>query len=311
MIKIYKRIRKELRPLKRFGRRMYNNLHFFFFEDVAEVKKDMYWRIKDDTIEDLFYEFEEDKHIFPSLDIYTADATVDLLLKEPKSFCRLGDGEIGIMKGGNSMFQTYDPNLAAELKALLTEEYDNMYVGINRCYFQSPVVNSENNHRYYRIYGTELRRFFLKYCNPKNIYIDAAFPCAYFRFTESYDFARHYEKRMQLFEGKKIAIMSGDGVLEKLKYDVFQRATDKIQLHGPSKNAYGKIDELVNLIDRTVPKDYVVCLILGMTASVMVPRLTKLGYMVWDIGHLAKDYDAYMKQTEKTTENIANFWEPD
>jgi len=311
MKQVIKKVRKRLRPLKRFARRMHNNLHFFFFEDVVEVQKEMYWKIKDDTIEDLFYEYEEDKTIFPILKIYNADETVDLLLKHPKSFCRLGDGEIGIMKGGNSMFQIYDENLASELKALLTEEYDDMYVGINRCYFQSPVVNSENNHRYYRIYGTNLRRFFLQYCNINNTYIDAAFPCAYFRFTESYNYERHYKKRMQLFEGKKIAIMSGEGVLEKLQYDVFQRASDKILLHGPSKNAYGKIDELVNLISTTVPKDYVVCLILGMTASVMVPRLTKIGYMAWDIGHLAKDYDAYMKQTEKTSQNIADFWEPD
>lgn len=310
-MKYIKKIRKRLRPLKRLAIRLHNNVRFIFFEDIEELKKELYWKIKDDTIEDLFYEFEEDKSLFPTLNIYTADETVDLLLKHPKSFCRLGDGEIGIMRGGNSMFQTYNENLATELKALLTEEYDDMYVGINRCYFQSPVVNSESNHRYYRIYGTNLRRFFLQYCNKKNTYIDAAFPCAYFRFTETYNYAEHYEKRMRLFEGKKIAIMSGEGVLEKLKYDVFQKAIARIQLHGPSKNAYEKIDELINLIETNVPKDYVVCLILGMTASVMVPRLTRLGYMAWDIGHLAKDYDAYMRKTEKTIENIANFWEPD
>ena len=308
---IVKKIRKRLRPLKRFAKRIWHNLSFFLNTDIEEFRQEMYWRIKDDTIEDLFYEFEEDKKILPNLQIYTADETVDLLLNSPKSFCRVGDGEIGVMNGIDSMFQTYDKNLAQELKLLLTEEYADMYVGINRCYFQSPIVNSFNNHKYYRLHGTNLRRFFLKVCNKNNIYIDAAFPCAYYRFTDSYDYSKHYEKRMKLFEGKKLAILSGVGVLEKLQYDVFQLAEDKIMLHGPSKNAYGKIDELIEIIEKKVPKDYIVCLILGMTASVMVPRLTKKGYMAWDIGHLAKDYDAYMKGMEKSVENIANFWEPD
>lgn len=311
MKSLVKRIRKHLRPVKKISKRFWHNCKFLLSTDIEEFKEEIYWRIKDDTIEDLFYEFEEDKSILPTLNIYTSEQTVDLLLKSPKSFCRLGDGEIGIMNGINTMFQVYDKNLALELKNLLSQEYDDMYVGINRCYFQSPIVNSENNHRYYRIHGTRLRRYFLSVCNKNNTYIDAAFPCAYYRFTDSYDYVGHYDRRMNLFNGKKIAILSGEGVLEKLQYDVFQRATDKIILHGPSKNAYAQIDELVSMIDREVPKDYVVCLILGMTASVMVPRLTKLGYMAWDIGHMAKDYDAYMKGMEKSAQNMADFWAPD
>lgn len=311
MSQFIKKIRSKLRPIKEKFVYLKRNVDYLIHNDLKECEKDLYWRIKDDTIEDLVYEFDEDKAILPNLRIYTADETVELLLKEPKSFCRLGDGEIGIMNGINTMFQKYDKNLAKELRMLLTEKYDDMYVGINRCYFQSPILNSENNHKYYRIYGTNLRRFFLNICNKENIYIDAAFGCAYYRFKDSYDFAGHYEKRMRLFEGKKIAVMSGASLLDKLQYDIFERADDKIILHGPSMDAYEKIDELISEIDKKVPKDYVVCLILGMTASVMIPRLTKLGYMAWDIGHMAKDYDVYMQGLEKNQENIAKFWNPD
>ena len=54
-----------------------------------------------------------------------------------------------------------------------------------------------------------------------------------------------------------------------------------------------------------------ICLILGQTATVMVPDLTDMGYMTWDVGHIAKDYDAYKKQTAKTQANMDAFWAPD
>ncbi len=33
--------------------------------------------------------------------------------------------------------------------------------------------------------------------------------------------------------------------------------------------------------------------------------------MAWDIGHLAKDYDAYMRGIDKNEENIVEFFKPD
>ena len=43
----------------------------------------------------------------------------------------------------------------------------------------------------------------------------------------------------------------------------------------------------------------------------MVPDLTDLGYMAWDLGHIAKEYNAYMTKMEKTQENMDRFWAPD
>ena len=54
-----------------------------------------------------------------------------------------------------------------------------------------------------------------------------------------------------------------------------------------------------------------VCIILGPTATVMAADLTDMGYLAWDVGHIAKDYDAYMKRLEKTNEMRAKFWAPD
>ena len=61
----------------------------------------------------------------------------------------------------------------------------------------------------------------------------------------------------------------------------------------------------------TVPKDYTICLILGMTAKVLVGDLTKEGYLAWDVGHLAQDYNVYKLGLEKNEKNMNDFWAPD
>lgn len=48
-----------------------------------------------------------------------------------------------------------------------------------------------------------------------------------------------------------------------------------------------------------------------MTATVLAADLADKGYTAWDIGHAAKDYDAYMRKEEKTDEIIDRFFAPD
>ena len=70
-------------------------------------------------------------------------------------------------------------------------------------------------------------------------------------------------------------------------------------------------DEIIRDITRNVSKDTMICLILGPTATVMAADLTDMGYLAWDIGHIAKDYDIYMKRLPKTSRLQIDFAAPD
>lgn len=59
------------------------------------------------------------------------------------------------------------------------------------------------------------------------------------------------------------------------------------------------------------PQNYLVGLILGLTATVLAYELSNLGYFAYDIGHLPKDYDAFMKKAARSAEAIAKFYVPD
>lgn len=305
------KIKDVLRKTKKFLKRLLRNMDYLLRYDLREREEEQIYKLTDKIIDDCVYELDEDKALLPNLKILDESESIELLLQKPKSFCRYGDGEIKLMQGISQAFQVYDEELAQKLRNTLSAKCEDMYIGINRAYFHSPINCSEENRRFYRIYSREYRQFFLKICNPRNVYIDAGFLTAYYRFDDSYDFKSHYEKMLRLFDGKKIALVSGDGVVEKLEYDVFERAKEKMVIHGPSKNAYARHDEILNEICTKVPKDYLICLILGMTAKVLVPELTEIGYVAWDVGHLAKDYNAYMKGEQKCQKNISNFWAPD
>ena len=197
------------------------------------------------------------------------------------------------------------------MRDILRQKRDDVYVGLNHAYWEPPARYSERNRKFYRVRGTEYRRFFTEHCDDTAIYLDAACFGAYYRFGDSFDFETHYQQIKALFARKKVAIVAGEGVFEKLNYNVFEDAVDQIIVHGPRIHAFSEYNSLLEKIGKAVPKDYLVCLILGQTATAMVTDLTDMGYMAWDVGHVAKDYDAYMNKFEKSAKNIAAFWDPD
>ena len=222
--------------LKRFLR----NIKYLLKNDLLEKEKEIIFEAKDGAIDDCVYELDEDKKILKNLTVLDDEESIKILLSKPKSFARFGDGEIQIIQGKNCSFQKYNPLLAKKLLKLLSKKRDDVYIGLNRSYFHSPIVYSENNHKFYRIYGTSYRHFFLNHCDPTNTYLDACLFGGYFRLAPDYDFDKLYERNKLLFKNRNIAVVAGKGVLSKIKYDVFSLAKQKIVIEAPSINAFDK-----------------------------------------------------------------------
>lgn len=281
-----------------------HNIVFLLDNDLSDVLYD----IKDQAVEDVIYEFDEARELLPRLTVLTASETISLLAKEPKSYARFGDGEIAIMEGRDGVFQTYDPRLAEIMRKALNNRHDNLYIGLNRSYFQTPFAYEERNHKFYRRYGTALRRFFVRECDPQGTYLDASAFGAYFRYDSSFDFDTHYERIKRLFLEKDLILLAGEGHIERLRYDLFEYAASKRIIHGPSRNAFASYDELMTAVKDAYTPGALVCLMMGMTATAMAIELSACNIMAWDIGHIAKEYDAFMRKVEKTQENMDAFW---
>ena len=261
--------------------------------------------LTDKILDDGIYEYGIVPPGRKSLSILTAEESLDLIRECPKSFVHTSDGECKIMMGMDQPFQRYEKEIADRLIDLLKNPRDDLYVGINRNYF-IPLLG-RNNSGYYRRWAYEFRTFYLKHCAENTNYIDATF-------TSSANLEKidsRICKWEELFSGKDIVIVCGEGILDKLEYDVFNKARSKRFIYGPRISAWDKHEELVKEITTTVSKDQLIVFILGMAGKAMIPELTDLGYMCWDVGHLAKYYNAYMTNMEWSKENIAKFYAPD
>lgn len=284
------------------------NINYLTKHSLWDQREDDIVYLSNKIIDDVIFEYNLNPKGYEFFHILNVWDSIDYIANSNKSFVRFCDGEINLMKGISQPFQEYDEELVDRMYKILAQYDDNLAVCINKDYYV-PLFN-EQGREYNRRHAYDYRCFFSKYCNKDRTYLDGSF--TFWNFGEhSKESEMFWKKWREMFCDKKIAVISGNGVLDKLDYDVFELCKDRINIFGLNKHAWREHDKLIKEIVERVGKDYVLVFILGMAGKAMIPETTKLGYVSWDIGHLAKSYDAYMKNVTYTKENIASFYAPD
>ncbi len=289
-----------------------NNIHFLFDHSLHDLEEERDAYLTDKIIEDCIYEMDEDRELIQRLDILNASESLDLVIRNSKSFVRTGDGEIKLMLGYSEPFQEYDARLADRLRHILADPNEGLYVGLNRRYFTSCMdIRDYEERKYYRRNANRFRHFYLDVCNHERTYVDANFTMYPLSLLRTEGAKKHFQKIQTLFSGKDLVLVSGEGVFEKLQYNVFEQANSMQIIHGPSRHAFREFDTLLGQIEREVSKEQTVVIILGMAGKAMVPELAEKGFMAWDVGHMAKAYDAFRRQIVFTPEFQREFVAPD
>lgn len=257
------------------------------------------------------YELVNEKPYKPK--ILTVSEGIDELIASGKSFCRLGDGECKLINGVGLDFQQPDRALAKKLLQILQDEQTACYVGIPRYYWYFNEDMERRNNPYHKQYYTfqipPIRQFFAEHCNKNKTYIDACL--GGYMSQKSVAFCKKRFKKLQtLFANKKLLIVAGETVFKNISHDFFANAAQKEFLFAPRINAWAHFDSIMQRI-LTYPKDFLVVLILGPTATVLAYELSKLGYVAYDTGHVPKDYDAFMKNADRSAGAIAKFYATD
>lgn len=282
------------------------NLKFLFTHNIHdEMRENMYQTLlrADDLIK---YEHKlGNQDIF----IYDSKQTLDLLLSNPKSFIRLGDGEINLINGISISFQKYDERLANYLKLILESSDDNFYIGLNYNYFNSTENLCLYNKKFYYVDSYPIKHYIIEHCNKNNKFISAAFNQMYILETND-ELTEYYEKIKMLFYKKDIVLFCGKGIIEKCEYNIFEYSSSFILEEGPNCDSFSCFDDLL-LRAKKYDKNKLMCFILGPTSKALIYELSQIGYLCYDLGHLSKDYDFFMKKTEKTSDKIKGFYDPD
>ena len=255
------------------------------------------------------YYYNKYKKLYPI--VLSPQETLEKLKNHLTSFCRIGDGEIAIIMGNDIRFQKFHRRLAHNLAMIIHTKFDNILVGTNYTFFYANDNLLSSSYKYRKNAVPILRDEFLKIPRENNDFIDSEISLVYQTY-KTYDFDYHYSTWKKIFAGRKILLVSGKGILDKLRYNLFEDAEiERLEhVYAPAKNAFSELARIIQEVQK-YPADYVVCIILGPAAKPMVVDLTRRGYIACDIGHLLKDYDAYMKRTERSHKQSAEFFMPD
>lgn len=289
-----------------------------FIRNINYLTKHSLWQQRESDIvyltkkiiDDVGYEFNliDNKH---GLDVFNKEKSFEFLKKNKTSFVRFGDGEINLLKGKDQPFQKYDVAIAKRLFSLLSKPRDDIKICLNYDYF-SPFGSMYTCESDYNLrFAFDYRRFFIRNCNPNNTYLDGAVTFWY-RLGENSECSRKFWfDWKEFFRDEKIAVICGEGILKKLKYDIFEFAKDIIYIYGPSKHAWSEKDRIILEIEKKCSKEYRLAFILGMAGKAIIPEMVDKGYTAWDIGHLAKGYDLFMKNTFINSSVVGDFFKPD
>lgn len=236
--------------------------------------------------------------------------TLDYLLETKASFCRLGDGELAVAyeKKGN-LFQNYDEHLAAKLRDTITSSDPKILVGINYYWYHEPKHLHDRQMLFYLVDSERYRNLLAPYCGADKTFGDSTITMPYMLYKEL-DFKRYYGKLEQLWKDQDIVLICGKTIFNKLNSNIFESAKSIEYIYGPRVNAFDKYDELLQKALATDPNK-TKFIIMGQTATVLAYDLAKHGHRAIDMGHTAKDYDAYLKQAPVDNKSIMNFFDKD
>lgn len=281
------------------------NINYLTKHSLWDQREDDIAYLTDKILDDSSYEYNITYPRQKILKILTAEETMQEIISSGKSFIRTGDGEISLMMGKNHSFQDYNEEIAERLLKMLHNPPDNILVGLNRVYFVS--LGQKKNRNYYRRNAYDFRKFYLENCSSEATYIDATCTGPFF-FSDSKDMlVNHYEEWKKMFRNRDIVVVCGEGLLDEYEYDVFEYANCKGIINCPRTNAWKKKDEIVQKI-HNYSTDILLVFILGQAGKAMIYELVEEGYVCWDVGHLAKYYNALMKGISW---NNASFYAPD
>ena len=156
--------------------------------------------------------------------VLSVEDSLEKLVKEKKSICRFGDGELDIILGKDLGFQKTNPKLAKMLEDVLTTKQDHCFVGIPDAI--NCLDNITDESRTFWIENMKrVRKVWLKYLRDDMEYLTANVTRLYIRYKDKSNCAKNFatlkslwkDKDVVICEGKQTRIGVGNDILNECK----------------------------------------------------------------------------------------------
>lgn len=239
--------------------------------------------------------------VFP--EIISALDTIRTLIKDNKSICRFGDGEFAIMQGGVVKFQQFHPVLAERLKEIVVSNDESILIGI---------PDSMGSLERYRIASKEWTRIYYGYNREKiyrfldmaKTYYDAGVTRPYLNLANKELGIQILDLFPSLWNEREVVFVEGEYTRAGVGNSLFNNAKSIERVICPNFDAFHLYDKIFDVTCK-LPKEKLILIALGPTATVLAYDLAKLGYQAIDLGHLDIEYEWY-KGGAKVAQSVQN-----
>lgn len=213
-----------------------------------------------------------------NIEIMSQAETIDKIIKNHCSVARFGDGEVNWMLKEEyaSAFQKSDPRLKKRLgEIFVAPQNEKIIICLSHNYV--PETNKSE------FWTKQAHEMLFDLC--QNIV-----PNRKFGDTDITRNANNIPHMKQIWKDRDIIIVEGELSRLGVGNDLFDNAKDIRRILCPAKNAFDKYDEIFAECLKQ-PKEKLLLLALGPTATVLAYDLYRKGYQAIDVGHIDICYE--------------------
>ena len=232
--------------------------------------------------------------------------TIQYIIDNKCSVARYCDGELNAVSANSLGFQSYQPQLSAKLQEYLKEKNRDA-----NCLICLPGILAYEND-----YEPSTKKFWLKilvhhrrewyaYCDLSYLYGNADITRCYIELKDRSNSSTYFEMLKNIWNDRDVVIIEGEKSRLGVGTDLFSNSHSIQRVLCPPTDAFSSYDIILEYIKNNLPKDTLILLALGPTATVMAVELSQIGYQAVDIGNVDKEYEwCEAKATHKTVNPI-------
>jgi hypothetical protein len=197
--------------------------------------------------------------------------------------------------GGRTKPQPYNKKLKDRLLEILNSDYFGFLVGVPRVFGRKEDYPAKGH--WERFFKNEK---YLKLLDPKKHFYSSFIS----RMESAPDLlnANYWELVKMIWFGRNIVLVEGNDCQFSdacLLTNEFDKCASLANVEAPSKNAFGHYGIILREICQ-YPKDFLIVISLGATATVLSYDLYKRGYQALDVGRLVLHHYRVMEQWGKS-----------
>lgn len=212
------------------------------------------------------------------------------------SVVRFGDGEVDLMMGRSTPYQSYHEELAASLRAILQTPSDENLLVCLPDVFQGMERYNRNARLFWERHFETYQEFYETECRSP-WYGSTFLSRPYTDLVDKSSSIEYFEQIQHLWKDKDILIVEGETSRSGVGNDLFSQARSVARIIGPSRDAFSYYDELLaSIIEHA--HNRLILLMLGPTAKVLGHALAQKGYRAIDLGHIDSEYEWYQMGAE-------------